>query len=357
MWSLALCILILPGAGCLPRVDLLRLKDSAKSPRIRMSSYASDTIGTVYADPANLGAHNYRSGRGERNGIVYTCRAGHIDIPHVRKAADWTAYLAEKALRRITAGDTKFSFKLWEPSRYHVRLTYPQDWGQLPEAEKEQVARDISVDLGQYLAFTALTWHEIVTWFGYRPLPWYPEFPSAFSWEDTFSNLLGTRLALEALKDTEHEYDEAMTMALDRELQRLGAQPKRVAMHAADKMKGLWYSGEFLFLVNIKKRNLDIGLDDGFVTPWIVPGLEECQGAQPQPYPVPNLDQVRLHGFTVRFEIEPRELEKRNILKIVYPDAGKRPKRLEPAVHFAPIMDYIRQDAVRKYGDEVDVPG
>ncbi len=34
----------------------------------------------------------------EGNGILYTCHAGHIDIAHARKAADWTGFLAAVTL-------------------------------------------------------------------------------------------------------------------------------------------------------------------------------------------------------------------------------------------------------------------
>jgi len=299
--------------------------------------YGSDqppTLGTVFIGPGRLGMHSYQGGGTEKNGIMYTCKAGHIDIAHLRKAADWTAYLADKTYKELKQGDTTFSFKLYEPSRYFVRLEYPANWDDLEELEKDQIARDVSIKLGQYCAFTALTWHEILTWFGYSSLPWYPEFPSAFSWEDTFSNLLGTRLAVEALLSTRHSYDEALTLALDRELERLGVQSK-----------------------DIKKRNLDTGLDDGFVTPWIVPLLPECEGVEPQAYPVPNLRLLEMHGFSVKLEIEPREhLQKGVIRRIVYPDREQRRKRIEPAVHFPIIMEYIRQDAIERYGPAADVP-
>lgn len=52
----------------------------------------------------------------------------------------------------------------------------------------------------------------------------------------------------------------------------------------------------------------------------------------------------------MKLEIEPREWEKDRILRTVYPD---KKKRLEPARHFACIMDYIKDDAVKKYGPDV----
>lgn len=348
------CLLIMLQGGCVHHAMFLGQRGGKVPPRIRIACYASATIGTAFVDPDNLGTHGYLNGLGEANGIIYTCKAGHIDIAHVRKAADYTMYLAENTRQQIEKNKTKFSFKFKEPSRYYVQLTYPENWDDLPEAEKDAIAHDLSIKLGQYFAHIGTAWHEILTWFGYRSVILYPEFPSAFSWEDSFSNVLGTHLGSQALRDTEHSYDEAMTLAIDHELEKLVVQPKRVAMRASEKVKGTWSTGEFLFLVDIKKRNLDIGLDDGFVTPWLVPSLAECDQAEAQSYPAPNLDCLGEYGFSMKLEIEPRELEKKRILNILYPDKKTRKKRLEPAVHFAPIMDYIKQDAIKRYGPDTD---
>jgi hypothetical protein len=354
-----LCVLMSFQGACVYRPEFLGRSEGRKPPRIRLSCYASSTIGTTYTDPNHLGLHGYKSRGSEKGGIVYTCKAGHIDIPHVRKAADWTAYFAEKNLQRLRKGKDEFTFKLYEPSKYFVRLTYPQNWERLPDAEKEQIMREISVRLAQYFAYIGCTWHEILTWFGYRPVLFYPEFPSAFSWEDTFSNLLGTHIAGMALRDTKREYDEAMTVAIYRELQKLGVQPKDAAIRAAEEVKGKWFSGGFLFLVSMKGRNFDIGTDDGFVTPWLVPspaegpgGLAECRGAQAESYPAPNLYFLAEYGFSVKVEIEPREMQRSKVLKIIYPDSARRGNRIEPAIHFAAIMDYIRRDAEKIYGRE-----
>ena len=348
MAVLCLCMISLIGCGNKP--GFLGVGQARKPPRIRMSCYASSTVGTTYANPYRLGPHSYKSSKKEKNGIIYTCKGGHIDIAHLRKGADWTAFLAERTLAQLKKHRTKFSFKLYEPSKYFVHVTYPEKWRTLPEQKRDEIAREISIRLGQYFAFVGCTWHEILTWFGYRSFVLYPEFPSSFSWEDTYSNLLGTHIAATALRDTEHEYDEAMTLALSRELESLGIQSKKTAIRASEQMRGKWFSGEFLFLTNIKGRNLDIGLDDGFVTPWLVPSLDQCPGAQPKDYPAPNLDFLAEYGFAVKLEIEPREVEKGKILKIVYPDSKRRSRRIEPAVHFATIMDYIKRDAEKKFG-------
>ncbi len=326
--------------------------DSA--PRPRLGCYPTTTVGTKFLKPGHLGPHRYRFSLWEKNGIVYTCNAGHIDVTHLRIAADWTVYLAAESFKCLMQNETRFSFGLnADRSKYFIRITYPENWNDLPQKNKEQIAYDVSIKLGQYLAFTATTWHEIVTWFGYKCIGVLPEYPSSFSWEDSFSNLLGTYIAAQALGDGRHTFNEAMTLAIEREFQNLAIQPRRVAKQAAEKVRGKWFSGRLLFLVSMKKRNFDIGIDDGYVTPVLVPSVCECTGAIAKPYPVPNLDFLSQYGFSAKVEIEPKELEKNKFLRIVYPNARNRRNRIEPAIHFARIMDYIRKDAAEKYGKDM----
>ena len=108
-----------------------------------------------------------------------------------------------------------------------------------------------------------------------------------------------------------------------------------------------------VYMVSMKKRNFDIGLDDGYVTPTLVPDLSQCRQAQPQSYPVPTLDEVGEYGFKVRLGIRPKIWEGKKILKVAYGEGAKRGKRVEPELHFPRLMDYIRQDAVKRFGPEV----
>jgi len=349
-WLLCLLVILNRAGTCQAR--FLDPAVAKMHPRARLASYASSTIGTRFIGPEDLGVHRYRANLLENNGIVYTCRAGHIDIAHLRKATDWTAYFAAKVFEHLQGHKTEFSFKLYEPSRYFVRLDYPEDWDELSPENREQIIYDISILLGQYFAYTATTWHEIITWFGYKCTGFYPEFPSAFSWEDTFSNLLGSHIGALALRDDEHPFDEAVTLALARELEKLGAVPAQMSKWAAEKVRGTWYTVNLIF-VDVKKRNFDIGLDDGFVTPLLIPLVPECESAEPVAYPVPTLDLLYEHGFSMKLEIEPRVWEKGKILRIVYPDKKERKNRIEPAIHFITIMNYIKEDAVKRYGDDV----
>jgi len=326
------------------------------SPRIRVGYLPTPTLGTVFRGPEQLGQHGYRPNFSEKNGLVYTCKAGAIDMGHARKAADWTVFLAAKTYRQIMKGNSdEFSYRLYEPSRYFVRITYPDNWDDLPQKDKERIAYEVSVGVGRYLAFVGVTWHEIITWFGFKSKGFEPEHPSAFTWEETFSNLFGTHVAVCAIEDERHTFNEAMTLAFDAELHKLDAQAAHVSRRASESMRGPWYTGDY-FYITMKKRNLDMGLDDGYVTPTLIPTVCECEGAEAQPFPVPNLDFVSEYGFEVKFEIEPRIWESDAILDAACSGATCRPNRVEPVIHLAPIMDYIKQDALERYGPVPDRP-
>ncbi len=327
----------------------------------RIACVASATAGTCYPDPFALGRHAYNYGffyslfnPPERNGIVYTCRGGFIDVTHIRKLIDWTAYLAYGLRAAIRANQRDFSFKMLEPSRSYVRIEYPENWGQLPAGARDALATEISIELASYLAYTACTWHEMLTWFGYKAIGFYPEFNSAFSWEDCYSNAIGCRIAEAALRDPNQEFDRAVTLLLNRELERLEVQPRPAAWVAGRAVRGRWFTGNYLWF-QIVKRNFDIGMDDGFITPWPVPGLPACDGPRPEDYPIPTLAFLQQQGFTVTYEIEPREWERKEMLAIIYGPGGKG--RIEPARHFGPILDNIKAQAAARYGPNVGNPG
>jgi len=352
---LRLCFFLVLCGISVSQAEFLEAKDARSLPRGRTGCRPCSKIGTRFLVPGQLGRHGYRSAGSEKNGIVYTCDGGFIDIAHVRGAADRTAFVAAKIRDSFQNDETEFSFRLAEPTTYFVQLVPPEYWKDLSAQERDGMACDISIRLAQYFAHTACIWHEILTWFGYKSVGFYPEFHSSFSCEDTFSDLLGSTIGVLALQDTVHTFDQGVTLALDQELEKLAAQTRNTAMGAAKTVKGRWFSGGVLF-VDTKRRNFDVGLNDGFITPWILPVLSNCGGQEVQLYPIPDPDFLCEYGFSLKFEIEPREWEKGKILKIVYTEAKERRKRLEPAIHFSVIMDYIKKDAVRRFGHHVGSP-
>jgi hypothetical protein len=294
------------------------------SPRLRFGAFFGSPFGMKFTEPANLGRHSYEFTLDETNGMVYTCRGGFIDIAHVREAADRTAYLQKLIYKNLIRGKKKFSFQVVEPSRYQVSLSYPI------------MAKDASIELGQYLAHTSLIWHEIITWYGFASSGIFPDTISAFSPEDPYSDILGTRLAVQALRDEQQKYDQAMTVLISEALQELGAQPAYVAQEAEQQIEGKWYSGGFYFFVHMKKRNLNVGLKQDLITPWLVPGI--CPDAEPLSLPVPSLELLCKDGFDYTVEIEPNILEKD---KIYHSIGLAKNSRLRPEADFPRIMEYI----------------
>ncbi len=320
-----------------------------KPPRVRFGSYPSSNIGTFFIGP-NLGDHGYSFRLSEKDGIAYTCRGGHIDVIHVRIAADWTAYLTAVAYRHLMNHENGFSCKLAvDRSTSFASFTYPDNWDRLPKIEQMAIAKDVALAVGPYLTFTMTSWHEMLTWYGFKCMGPFPEFPSAFSWEDSYSNLLGTIVGTKALQDSQHRLNEAVKIALDQEMERLGIQPAHVARQASESVRGKWFTGNLLFNVDMKKRNFDIGLENGYVTPTLVPGIAACPNARPLPLPAPRLDVLAKYGFSMNLEIEPHEWESGRILRIVY---GNKPQTRVKPEQFALIMTDIRRQAAAMYGPE-----
>jgi len=319
-------------------------------PRMRKGMYFGSLGGIRFPEYDHMGKHRYGKPWGGRNGLVYTSRGGFLDLGHVREAADRTAYIAGIVHDNLEKGQTDFSFEVIEPARYFVRIGYPECWDRFGQARRKEIIGDISIRLGQYLAHTSLIWHEIVTWFGFTSTAVFSEHISSFSCEDSYSDLLGTRLAAMALRDTERSFDDAMTKVLYEELERLGAQPPDVARQALRHVRGKWYKGGGYFFARVTRRNFDTGADDGFITPWLVTPVDP--NALPEPCPAPSLDFLADYGFTVELEMEPHEWQRHEVLALL----GKHnPERIEPVTEFPVIVEHIRKLAKDRYGDDVDV--
>jgi hypothetical protein len=153
------------------------------------------------------------------------------------------------------------------------------------------------------------------------------------------------------MEDTQHSYEEAMTRLLHDQLAALDVQPADVGKRAEQSIENQWYTTRVHFLIRMLKRNFDIGIGDGTITPWLVPGI--CPEARPQPQPIPSLEFLRPLGFCVELEIEPKELEKHEILKAIGLGAGSR---IHPETHFPIILEHIRKEAREACGQDVELP-
>jgi len=349
------CLLVIGVATGLSQAKFLSRREAKKSPQARIACVPSPTMGVRYFDADDLGQHDYRSGRDERNGIVYTCRGGHIDVTHLRKIADWTAYLAYQTREALVHGDDQFKFSMFEPSQHTVQISYPPGWKYLNRKTRRDIAGEVSISLSAYLAYTCSVWHEILTWHGFKAIGFYPEYNSAFSWEDNYSNALGSYLGAQALRARDEDYNQAMTRLIVEQFQRLGPQSKETARAAGLAVKGSWYVGAFV-RVTMTKRHLDVGLDDGFVTPWLVPDVAPCGTPEPWFCPVPDLRLLEEYGFRIHHEIRPKEWERFQILRAVYPDRKDRKNRIVPTEHFGILMEHVKAEVDKRYGPYAHLP-
>lgn len=319
-------------------------------PRLRLGAYFGAPLGIAYPNPDNLGKHCYTNMWGESIGLVYTAKGGFIDLGHVRDSADRAAYCSRLAYENLIAGKTEFTFRLMEPSKYFVSIKYPENWDS--RIDKEKIAKDISIKIAQYLAYNSMVWHEMITWYGYKYTFLFSEYISSFSWEDIYSDILGIEIAGRALEKDSNDYDSVMTKLIDDEFKRLDVQPVSTAKKAEKKIKGKWYQGTIYPFAKLNKRNFDVGFDDGYVTPWLIPGI--CDNTEAASIAVPNIDFLSEYGFSIDVKIEPKVRVKQKLLRIVYPD-GKG-KFIVPSKHFPELMkDIIKKEKLRN-GPQVDVP-
>ncbi|OQA03048.1 MAG: hypothetical protein BWY69_00690 [Planctomycetes bacterium ADurb.Bin401] len=307
-----------------------------KNARLRWGAFFGSPFGMRFTDPDNLGKHYSNFRGGEKNGMLYTCRGGFIDVGHVREAADRTAFVKEFVQCCLLENKSEFSFNVIEPSKYFVKISYPSDWQNYSKETREAFANEVAIDIGQYVAHTSLIWHEIITWFGFATVAGFPDKISSFSWEDSYSDVLGTVLGAAALRQTNQTYDEAMTRLMDEEMKLLEVQSPQVARKAANAIKGKWYTGGMYYFVKMKKHNFDVGFDDGMVAPVRVPGF--CYESEPKLYDAPKLQSLWKHGFGFSVEIEPRIIEKNKIYSLI---GLEKNKLIKPNIHFARVIEHL----------------
>ena len=321
-----LAAIAVSGSGCI---------SVGPKPLFRAGSCFGSLTKVSFHDLSDIGKHRSF----EHNGMVGTCSGGFIDLGHVRNAADLTKWVARRLETKILAGETEHSFKLTDPSRHYFNIRYPATFKELPSEKQQAIARDISIQAAAYGIYWSTTWHEVITFLGWKPVG-IGVFISALSFEDNYSNLLGVIIGETALRDTELSFNAAVTKAMNDEFTKLGIRPKREAKAASKNIYGRWYVGEGYFGAKMLQRDLDIGLEDNELTPWLIPGL--CPEAKPYSYSVPTLDFGR-HGFVIEYSIDP------TIRKKVTEILGYEFERLVPHTHFVKIMAHIEKQEVLRF--------
>lgn len=300
------------------------------------------------SNPESIGRHTYGLSIGEEvdRGMIYTRRGGLLDLAHVRKTIDVTAYFHARVHYALSEGYPCLVLRSREPSRFHVYLTPPQDWHALEPAHRQKVIDEAAIIMAQRLAVISLTWHEILTWFGYRSTVLIPEFESSFTHDDSTSHIVGAVVAGDVLRAmsmtdaatggrVEIDFDDAVTQHLDRWLVQLEAVSPEETRAALDRMEGIWWDGSGAMV-----RQFDTGLDDPFV-PWLIVHDEESAEPAPTPWVLQLSSLEDVHGIDLshmtRVEIDPRVLESRAIRRML----PGSPRRVVVSDHWDLLMETI----------------
>jgi hypothetical protein len=193
----------------------------------------------------------------EVSGILYTCRGGFIDIAHVRDNADRTLFLASQIARLATTGG---AFPLTGEGANRRVVVKPLE----PRLVRAHGLREVVTSLAEWLNVQAGIWHEITTWYGWASTP-FSERPSAFSPEDLYSNLVGTKITGTIIRRhavaTEVEYNLAVTAGIKDVLTKLGPLPQAASRRAFEFIDGIWWDSTKRVPHNhlVRHRNFVIG--------------------------------------------------------------------------------------------------
>jgi hypothetical protein len=268
-----------------------------------------------------LGTHQYLGGHTEGNGIIYTKSGGFIDLGHLRDCADWTAYL-------YTLISSKSS------SDEGITLNLGIEGG-IKTLKIDSGLNDVDLyELAGRIAYDISVWHEIGTWFGTSYIPAVPERFSSFSPEDLYSNLLGTKIGILALKSG-LSYEEAMTQLIVSTMDNLDAvSTSEETYFAMENVEDMWWTRKRA-LPNKKlllKRYLD---NDYFLTPWVLPEGDEAQFLNKLDKPDESLRTLYQLSVKLNYKFH---------LKSILPD---KLNRTIDQNDFDELIHYIKQDIGR----------
>ena len=295
----------------------------------------------------------------EKNGLVYTCRGGFVDVAHIRDNADLTMFLV-MALGRIMDEGGEIALPD-QGGRVTVRVEPVS-----PETLRRHGRKLIATRAAQWVAYQMSIWHEIATWYGHSSIELWPEKISAFSPEDLYSNMIGVKIAggitMNSQAASEDTYNHSMDAWIDRVLDRLQALPARQqSVDAMMLVDGLWWdSGRRIPDWKLtKRRHMEIGTE---VHPWLVPdatgidpddaaAFDACDGAG-EPLVLRNPGGFEGVEFSTPLTVE---IDLDDKLAAVFP-LPRSPSRIVTQADFPTVVEAIRRENAAEMGDDADRP-
>jgi hypothetical protein len=285
--------------------------------------------GSFDHDPFNLSP--FGSPVVDGNGMLYTLRSGSIDPDHIYGWARKTKSYFDALDACLTNDCTEMS-----SGYFRVSFQYPAAWVQMPPQEKKQAVREIAVETAQYLAFNDGLWHEMATWYGHRTFPLISDFESALSWEDLYSDRLGTVIAAQAIEQP-GDFAQNVTRLTKLELEKRELVDTARAKSITESMKDIAYKDDPI-AKKILWRHMDIGTGDGQIDPVVFPGFSD---KPPIALPAPTLGLLEKHNIQTRIVVSPSS-PKYSAIRA----AANITEPYEPLLHNEKILAVIKQDAL-----------
>jgi len=293
-----------------------------RSPYLRIGSvpFEHDLMPLTTVSPDDLGTHAYRDdllklGRGDEisDGVIYTRRAGFLDVAHVRNAADLTRYAYVMMRQGMDTADHPMLLKGSEPSVYIL---------QWPEAVQKngplspEAADELAIINAERVAYIMSTWHEIVTYVGFKGTGMLPEWQSSFTCDDAPSNMLGVLIGGEAIRaclaagDRELDrFDGCVTTFLDRWLWLLEPVAADTTYRVSAAMVGRWHTGK-----EPLRRLVHVGVDGEPLSPWLIASDDLKPQQEPVVWELPgHTQEVPKPDSLVRVLIKPYIMESKDL--------------------------------------------
>ena len=261
-------------------------------PRLRVGSMPFDAWYSPLQPLArtDLTPHRYRRGlfpgpAGSTNrGILYTRRGGFLDIAHLRNAVDLTRYVYLPLRDALARGAPELRLMSAEPDVFVVSLA---NGTELSDDQLHAVAAGVAARV----AYLMTTWHEVATWHGYKATGLFTERPSAFSYDDAASHMVGVLAATDALEALhragraadDDAFSDAATRAIDRRLAALAAVSAREVERRVRMVDGRWHDADLPVLRVVHmglpgERLWARTLDEDEPAVWVLPADASVAG-------------------------------------------------------------------------------
>lgn len=287
--------------------------------------------GSFDSDPFNLAP--FGSPLIDGNGILYTLRCGTIDPDHIYGWARKTKSYYDALYKCLNNDCGKLS-----KGYFIISLEYPDSWRNMPLGDKKQTSHKIALEAAQFLSFNDGLWHELATWYGHRTFPLISDFESALSWEDLYSDRLGTTIAAEAI-DMGGDFAKNVSVVIKRELAKRELVDTARARNITRTMENIAYK-EDPMAKKIVWRSLDIGTGDGQIDPVVFPGFTD----KPAIFlPAPRLDLLDMYQINAKIVVS-KSSPKYSIIKSKANISGD----LEPVIHNERILSVVKEDALKR---------